>query len=139
MLFSPDVALTAKESLRFNIGDIPSSFLLDIDDPQLAQRIDTNIKVFLAYASQHWDHHLDQTDQKNGEDLGNYITDFLQIRVLFWIEAMNLLRSSGRCSTMLQLARGWVLKVRIFSAETIISKACHSEHEWGIRACCQHC
>jgi hypothetical protein len=107
-----------KESLRFNIGDIPSSFVLDADDPQLPQRIDTNIKVFLRYASRHWHHHLDQTDQKNGKDLGDCIADFLCIRILFWIEAMNLLGSSGQCSTMLQCARGWVLKVRIFSPET---------------------
>jgi hypothetical protein len=103
-----------KESLRFNIADIASSFLLDADDPQLPQRIDTNIKAFLVYASRHWDYHLAQTDQTNGEDLVDCIADFLCIRVLFWIEAMNLLGSGGQCSTMLQRTRGWVLKVRIF-------------------------
>ena len=107
-----------KEGLRFNIGDIPSSFVLDADDPELMQRIDTNIKPLLRYASRHWDHHLAETDQRNGEDLGDCITDFLRIRILFWIEVMNLIGSSGQCSTMLQRARVWVLKVRILSPET---------------------
>jgi len=103
-----------KKSLRFNIGDIPSSFVLDAEDPELPQRIDTNIKASLRYASRHWDHHLARTDEKNSDDLGDCITDFLYIHVLFWIEAMNLLGSSGQCSIMLQHAREWILKVRMF-------------------------
>lgn len=102
-----------KKSLRFNIGDISSSFKLDAEDPQLKQRIDTNIKPFLRYACRHWDHHLVQTDQKNEENLSGCIADFLRIRILFWIEAMNLLGSSAQCSTILQRALAWVLKVRI--------------------------
>ena len=103
------------KSLRFNIGDVPSSFVLDVEDPGLTQRIDTNIKAFLRYASWHWAHHLGLTDQKNGKDLGDCITDFLHICILFWMEAMNLLGSSGQCTTMLQCACEWVLKVRILS------------------------
>ena len=106
-----------KESLRFNIGDIPSSFVLDADDPELMKRVDTNIKDVLRYASRYWARHLAETDETNAncEDLGDCITDFLHIRILFWIEAMNLIQSSGQCTTMLQRAREWVLKVRILS------------------------
>ena len=106
-----------RESLRFNIGDITSSFLLDADDSKLKQRVETNIKPFLRYASRHWAQHLTQIDQKNGEDLGGYIAGFLDIRILFWMEAMNLLGSSGQCSRMLQHVREWVLKVRILLPE----------------------
>ena len=104
-----------KESLRFNIGDIASSFLLDAEDTELTQRVEANIKPFQGYACRHWAQHLAQIDQKNGEDLGDCITDFLRIRILFWIEAMNLLDASRQCSTMLQHAHKWVLKVRILS------------------------
>jgi hypothetical protein len=105
------------KSLRFNIGDMPSSFVLDAEDPELMQRIDTNISAVLRYASRYWAYHLAQTDETNadGVDLRDHITDFLRIRILFWIEAMNLLGSSGQCTTMLQRAREWVLKVRILS------------------------
>ena len=106
-----------KESLRFNIGNIASSFLLDAEDPELMQRVDTNIKPFLSYASRHWAQHLTQTNQKNGEDLGDCIADFLDIHIFFWIEAMNLLGSSGQCSRMLQHMREWVLKVKILLPE----------------------
>ena len=102
------------KKLRFNIGDMTSSFLLDADDPKLRERVDTNIKPFLRYASRYWAQHLAQTDQKNGKDLGGCITDFLRIRILFWIEAMNLLGTSAQCSTMLQHTREWVLKVSTF-------------------------
>ena len=106
-----------KEWLRFNIGDITSSPLLDAEDPKLKQRVKANIKPFLRYASLYWAQHLAQTDQKNGESLRRCITDFLDIRILFWIEAMNLFGSSGQCSTMLQDMHDWVLKVRILSPE----------------------
>ena len=108
-----------ESQLRFNIGDIPSSFVLDAEDRELTKRIDTNIEAVLRYASRHWAHHLAQTDKTNTnvEDLGDCITEFLRIRVLFWIEVMNLLRSSGCCTTLLQRAREWVLKVRILSVQ----------------------
>ena len=103
--------------LRFNIGDMPSSFVLDAEDPELTQRIDTNINVILRYASRHWAHHLALTDgaEADHKDLVDCIMDFLRIRILFWIEAMNLLGCSGQCTTMLQSARGWILKVRVLS------------------------
>ena len=126
--------------LRFNIGDIPSSFVLDAEDSELTQRIDTNINAILRYSSRHWAHHLVQTDEtetNDKSDLCDCITDFLRIRILFWIEAMNLLKSSGQCIAMLQSARGWVLKVRILSLP-IVSNAGRSERERAIRACCQH-
>ncbi len=92
------------KSLRFNIGDIPSSFVLDAEDPELRKRIDTNLKAVLRYASRYWAHHLALTDETNadGQDLHDCITDFLRIRILFWIEA-------------LQRAREWVLKVGMLS------------------------
>ena len=78
--------------LRFNIGDLPSSFVLDAEDPELTQRVDTNIGATPRYASRYWAHHLALADEieVDGEDLGDCIMDFLQIRVLFWIEASAL-------------------------------------------------
>ena len=102
--------------LRFNIGDMPSSFILDSEDPELSQRIATNINAILRYASRYWAHHLALTDEMEVDDKSNLcdcISDFLRIRILFWIEVMNLLGSSGQCTTMLQSARGWVSKVRV--------------------------
>jgi hypothetical protein len=118
-----DIMLSGDTGLCFNIGKIPSSFILDSEDQELPTRVNTNISAVLKYASCYWTSHLAQTGQItiNGDDLSaffsaflsEYISNFLCIHVLFWIEAMNLLGSSAQCSVMLQHAREWVLRVRI--------------------------
>jgi hypothetical protein len=99
-----------KSHLRFNICDLPSSFLLDSEVPDLKDRIRANIGDSLRYSCLHWAQHLAQTSSDDGR---REIRDFLQLKVLFWIEAMNLLDSRARCTPMLQQARECILKVRI--------------------------
>ena len=102
-----------KSGLRFNMGNISSSFLFDSDNAVvLAEQVDKNISAVLRYSSQHWTHHL-TLPQLINIDLLRCISEFLQIRVLFWIEAMNLLGLRNQCTPMLQYARQWVLKVWI--------------------------
>ena len=101
-----------KSGLRFNMGNIPSSFLFDSDNAVvLAEQVNKNISAILRYSSQHWTHHLPPPRLINNDNLLRLISEFLQIRVLFWIEAMNLLKVSNQCTLMLQCARQWVLKV----------------------------
>jgi hypothetical protein len=98
--------------LRFNMGNITSSFLFDRDNAVvLAEQVNKNISAVLRYSCRHWIHHLPMPDSVDTKDLRDDISKFLQIRVLFWIEAMNLLGSRNQCSPMLQRARQWVLKV----------------------------
>jgi len=114
-----NIMLSGDSGLRFNICKIPSSFVFDAKDQELATRVNTNISAVLKYASHYWASHLAQTGQLtiNDDDLSaclsDYISKFLYIHVLFWIEAMNLLGSSTQCSVMLQHVHKWVLKVRI--------------------------
>jgi hypothetical protein len=103
-----------KSGLRFNIGDIESSFLFDGNNADaLSEKVNNNISAVLKYSSGNWTHHLPSPQLVNTNNLRQCIWDFLQIRVLFWIEAMNLLGLPNRCSPMLQHARRWVLKVWI--------------------------
>jgi hypothetical protein len=105
-----------KFGLRFNMGDITSSFLFDRDNSDMiSAKVNQNITTVLRYSSRHWAHHLPLVVADTM--LCDCISDFLQIRVLFWIEAMNLLRLPEHCTTMLQCARQWVLKVWIVSFE----------------------
>ena len=105
-----------KFGLRFNIGDIPSSFLFDRDNSDmLSEKVEQNITPVLRYSSRHWTHHLPSVVADTF--LCDCISDFLQIRVLFWIEAMNLLKLPNQCTSMLQCARQWVLKVWIVRFE----------------------
>ena len=99
-----------KTHLRFNICDLPSSFLLDSEVPDLDSRIRANIGESLRYSCLHWAQHLTQTSSNDGR---KEMREFLQLKVLFWIEAMNLLDFRGRCTPMLQQAREYILKVRI--------------------------
>jgi hypothetical protein len=103
-----------KSGLRFNMGDIESSFLFDSDNAEaLSEKVNNNISAVLRYSTRHWTHHLPSPQLVNTENLRICISEFLQIRVLFWIEAMNLLELRNHCTPMLLHARQWVLKVRI--------------------------
>jgi len=99
-----------KTHLRLNICDLPSSFLLDSEVPNLKDRIRANIGDSLRYSCVHWAQHFAQTPSDDGL---MEIRDFLQLKVLFWIEAMNLLDSRGHCAPILQQARECILKVRM--------------------------
>jgi len=103
-----------KSGLRFNMGDIESSFLFDSDNAEaLSEKVNNSISAVLRYSTRHWTHHLPSPQLVNTEKLRICISEFLQIRVLFWIEAMNLLELRNHCTPMLLHAREWVLKVRI--------------------------
>jgi len=102
--------------LRFNICDLPSSFLFDSEVPDLSDRIEKNISQVLRYSCRNWAQHLDRAGCGDCDSLQTEINKFLHVRVLFWIEAMNLLGSRAQCSLMLQKAREWVLKVGIHVA-----------------------
>ena len=101
-----------KSGLRFNMGNITSSFLFDSDNTiALSEQVNQSISPVLRYSSRHWTHHLPPPQLINTDNLCCCILEFLQIRVLFWIEAMNLLGLSNHCTPMLQFASQWVLKV----------------------------
>ncbi|PPQ93171.1 hypothetical protein CVT25_002629, partial [Psilocybe cyanescens] len=98
-----------KDGLRFNIANISSSFVLDVDDPRLADAVKENIPLVLSYSSRNWSYHLSAAPSTIPDGLHDSISDFLQLRALFWIEAMNLLGLRGLCSSMLRTAHDWVM------------------------------
>ncbi|KAF8634523.1 hypothetical protein AX14_010652 [Amanita brunnescens Koide BX004] len=100
-------------SLRFNICNLPSSFLLDSEVPGLVQLVRKNISDVLSYCCRYWSQHLTRAASNDCDDLLPCIWNFFPIHVLFWIETMNLLRSSHQCPSMLRQAHEWVLKVRL--------------------------
>ena len=100
--------------LQFNMGNIKSSFLFDSKNAvALHEQVNKNINAVLRYSCHHWTHHLPLPHLVDTENLCDRISKFLQIQVLFWVEAMNLLKLSNQCTPMLQHARQWVLKVCI--------------------------
>ncbi|PPQ88754.1 hypothetical protein CVT25_008625 [Psilocybe cyanescens] len=98
-----------RDGLRFNIANISSSFVLDVDDPGLADAVKLNIPLVLSYSSRNWSYHLSAAAPTIPDGLHDSISDFLQLCALFWIEAMNLLGLHGLCGSMLRTAHDWVM------------------------------
>ncbi|KAF5320246.1 hypothetical protein D9611_011284 [Ephemerocybe angulata] len=97
-----------KAGLRFNIANIPSSFLLDWENTGLSEQVNRNITDDLAYSCRQWGFHLSvATPATESESLVLMLSEFLQLHALFWIEAMNLLGCVGVCDPALRSARGW--------------------------------
>ena len=103
------------KSLQFNICNLASSFLLDEDDEGLPERVKSNIGPELRYACQHWAAHLASVrhDHQEGmQQLPALLLDFYSLKVLFWMEAMNLLKLD--CRLPIHMARSWALQVCVY-------------------------
>jgi len=108
-----DSCFLIMEKLRFNIASIPSSFSLDSENSALPGEVEQNIPPVLSYSCRNWDHHLSGAACSDSGPLCETLSDFLQLRVLFWIEAMNLLGSRGLCDPMLLTVHNWLMKVSV--------------------------
>jgi len=102
-----------KGGLRFNIANISSSFTLDANNSTLADAVKTNIPPVLSYSCRNWGYHLSSSASTTPDHLHDTLSYFLEIRALFWIEAMNLLGLRGRCEPILRIAHEWVVKSKV--------------------------
>ena len=98
--------------LCFNICNLPSSFLLDSEVPNL--QVEDKICDSLGYACRYWAEHMVQATPSEQKVLETYIVNFLHTHFLFWIETMNLLQVSSQCASMLLKVRDCIGKVRKF-------------------------
>ena len=101
-----------KDGLRFNIANIPSSFVFDVD-PMLADAVKENIHPVLEYSCRNWSYHVSAAASIISDGLHDSISEFLQLRALFWIEAMNLLGLRGLCGLMLRTVHDWVISSQV--------------------------
>ena len=112
-----------QQELRFNIADISTSYQLDRDNPTLSDSIKTNISALLRYACSDWSSHLTQAPVASSEPFLGAVNDFLQLRFLFWIEAMNLLKCRERCVSMLQEVQQWVSESKVCLSSSVLDYA----------------
>ncbi|TFL00261.1 hypothetical protein BDV98DRAFT_569501, partial [Pterulicium gracile] len=103
-----------KSSLHFNMGSIRSSYDMDEENPGLYDRVKAKFSQQSKYAYQHWATHLPAPDSIALDDLSSAryaqtcsssLRDFFRLKVLFWMEAMNLLRQD--CRDAIGLAKLW--------------------------------
>lgn len=88
-------------SLKFNIANITTSFVLDRDNSALPDAVKWNVSTVLSYSCRNWDYHVSAVALTESDVLCGTLLEFLQLRVLFWIEVMNLLGSRSLCDRML--------------------------------------
>ncbi|KAB5589064.1 Vegetative incompatibility protein HET-E-1 [Ceratobasidium theobromae] len=95
-----------KEQLRFNICNLPSSFIPDADVPGLKERINTNISPSLSYSCRYWPEHLRTVAVSDG--LRGMVDEFLSQRLLFWMEVLNLKKCMILGAQGLVVVQGWL-------------------------------
>ncbi|KAF5362819.1 hypothetical protein D9757_014260 [Collybiopsis confluens] len=106
------------EQLRFNMCDLPSSFIRDAEVEGLQERIKERIGETLEYSCHFWGNHVLAT----GPLVRNFTDEmesFLKSRGVYWIEAMNLMNALLKCGEVLEtlLKNGMVTK-ELTMAET---------------------
>jgi len=103
-----------KESLHFNMCNLPSSFVFDFEVPGLNISIDKAFSPTLRYVSRHWARHLLRAGHGKNDtnDLFCGLKDFVCNKLLFWIEGMSLIGAKSECHTLLKDAESWVHGVR---------------------------
>ena len=100
--------------LHFNMCGLDSSYVFDSDVSGLSDRKHKNLTLTLQYASQCWAKHLSQAVPAENDinDLLLCLKIFMSDKLLFWIEAMNLIGAVFKCSPLLKDAENWLKRVR---------------------------
>ncbi|EJD08012.1 WD40 repeat-like protein [Fomitiporia mediterranea MF3/22] len=83
-----------KQSLRFNICNLETSFIRNDDVPDLKDRITENIPSYLLYACRFWAEHL--RDIPYSVDVACKLTDFANKYMLYWFEVLSLTKQFSR-------------------------------------------
>jgi energy-coupling factor transporter ATP-binding protein EcfA2 len=95
--------------LKFNICDLPTSYLQNIDMPDFQWRLDNYIPPHLRYATQFWIDHLVQMAYDSGS--GQEVQNLLFEKFLFWLEVLSLLGIVGYGHQALSKLMGWAKEV----------------------------
>jgi energy-coupling factor transporter ATP-binding protein EcfA2 len=79
--------------LKFNICDLPTSYLRNNEMPDFRWRLDNYIPLHLRYAAQFWTDHLVKTPYDSCSSQG--VQNLLFKNFLFWLEVLSLLGIVG--------------------------------------------
>ena len=82
-----------KAELHFNMCKLKSSYQLNADIPDLAQKIKESISPALSYSCQYWASHVQQaTATFFHSKIAALVREFLNQQFLSWMEALSLLK-----------------------------------------------
>jgi hypothetical protein len=95
-----------KDHLRFNICNLPSSYLRNSEVPNLAETIHKNISAELSYSCRLWTYHLQHAHFSTLLE-NNVRAFFNHERLLFWFEVLSLEKKLGTCVSLLSSVLDW--------------------------------
>ena len=99
------------EGLKFNICDLETSYLRNDDVEDLPHRVEKSIPPHLSYSCCFWAEHVCTSTThvtKGHGDLFKEIQNFLHSRLLYWIEALSLIRKVSIASASLVAMARWI-------------------------------
>ncbi|EJD04813.1 WD40 repeat-like protein [Fomitiporia mediterranea MF3/22] len=96
-----------RSMLRFNICNIQSSYTRNDQDPGLPDRIKANIPPYLEYVCLFWSQHL--LEAPFSLALLDKLSEFLNKRLLYWLEVMSLLGKVNIASPAFLYVINWIL------------------------------
>ncbi|CAE7225852.1 unnamed protein product [Rhizoctonia solani] len=106
--------------VQFNICGIESSYLFDSQIYDIPGRIQRAISPTLLYACRHWISHLIQGN--HSPDLLEAVFDFLSVRLLLWMEVLNLTKWSNVGLYELEMLAQWCREAHM--AREVVELAC---------------
>ena len=93
--------------LCFNICGLQSSYLLNSEVPDLAERVKAKIPPHFSYSCQFWVKHLQATNFDPA--LAEHVKDIVgNERILFWFETLSLLGVLGNAAAALSSTERWL-------------------------------
>ncbi|CAE6361962.1 unnamed protein product [Rhizoctonia solani] len=90
---------------QFNICSLESSYIADSQIEGLEERIKNVISTELFYASRYWAAHICYTIGSPGLMLD--LEEFISLRLLLWMEVMNLTKCTGAMPQAIRLVETW--------------------------------
>ena len=109
LLLAENCINIVQHGLQFNMCDIGSSFQLDSELLNLQSKVDEKLGNEVGYAVQYWISHL--VGQEATNSLLESLLRLMEQRILFWIEAMNLMQKKTDCHKNVLDLQKWLTKV----------------------------
>jgi hypothetical protein len=100
-----DILQVMETELKFNICDLPTSYLKNVDMPNIKQSIQANIPEHLQYACLFWADHVTAIPYNHKH--GQAMEKFLLNKFLFWLETLSLLGTVGSAYQTLSKFISW--------------------------------
>ncbi|KAJ7613317.1 hypothetical protein DFH06DRAFT_147325 [Mycena polygramma] len=101
-----DILRVMHKELQFNICQLPTSYLRNMDMPEIQPRMTTYISGQLRYACRYWADHL--TAVPFHFDVAQKAYKFLVDKFLFWLEVLSLTGMVGYGTAALSRCAAWI-------------------------------